>query len=75
MMAAAKGAVLFLSALLALSPVLRTLTEDTSSNTVWACVGLLFLTNVLLHDYSAAGVTEMGRSVVPPRQHAQQRQG
>ncbi|KAI8802081.1 phosphatidylinositol N-acetylglucosaminyltransferase subunit C [Cladochytrium replicatum] len=38
---------------LGLSPVLRTLTEDTSSDTIWALTFLMFLANVFFFDYRA----------------------
>lgn len=34
------------------SPILKTLTQETSSDTIWVLVVLLFITNCLLHDYS-----------------------
>eukprot|EP00160_Parvularia_atlantis_P004220 Unigene13550_Nuclearia_a/m.41040 Unigene13550_Nuclearia_a/g.41040 ORF Unigene13550_Nuclearia_a/g.41040 Unigene13550_Nuclearia_a/m.41040 type:complete len:370 (-) Unigene13550_Nuclearia_a:13-1122(-) len=58
---AAQGAVLFFVSLLALSPVLRTLTEHTSSDTVWALTSILFFSNLLLHDYSTVTATNVAK--------------
>ena len=49
----AKGAMLFFTYLLGLSPILRTLTEDTNSDTIWALTVLLLLANTLFHDYQS----------------------
>jgi len=49
-----KGAVLFMSTLLLLSPILRTLTEDYSDDTIWALTTIFFLANLLLHDYGGS---------------------
>jgi len=40
-------------ALMALSPVLRTLTAATSSDSIWALSAALFALNALLADYTA----------------------
>jgi phosphatidylinositol glycan class C protein len=40
-------------ALMALSPVLRTLTAATSSDSIWALAAILFIINALLADYTA----------------------
>lgn len=37
---------------LGLSPILKTLTEDTSCDTIWAFSTFFFLVNVGFHDYS-----------------------
>jgi phosphatidylinositol glycan class C protein len=38
---------------LSLSPVLRTLTASTSSDSIWALSAILLLLNAILADYSA----------------------
>lgn len=48
-----KSAFIFLCGLLGLSPVLMTLTRDTSSDTVWAVSVILFSASLLMHDYSS----------------------
>ncbi|CAG8468491.1 9917_t:CDS:2 [Paraglomus brasilianum] len=55
----AKGAVLFFATLLGLSPILKTLTKDTSSDTIWALTVILFLTNMLFHDYGSGNRTNI----------------
>ncbi|KAJ7240984.1 phosphatidylinositol N-acetylglucosaminyltransferase subunit C [Mycena rebaudengoi] len=50
---AAKSSILIFLALLSLSPVLRTLTAATSSDSIWALSAALFILNALLADYSA----------------------
>lgn len=42
--------------LIALSPVLRTLTAATSSDSIWALSAVLFILNILLADYTATNV-------------------
>lgn len=49
-----KSSVLFCIILFGLSPVLKTLTEDTTSDTIWALSAGLFLGNCLLYDYSVS---------------------
>ena len=49
---ALKGSSLFFATLLGLTPILKTLTEDTSSDTIWAFTICLFLANLLTHDYT-----------------------
>ncbi|TPX48885.1 phosphatidylinositol N-acetylglucosaminyltransferase [Synchytrium endobioticum] len=44
--------VLLLALLLLLSPVLKTLTQDTSEDTLYALTTLLFVCNCLFHDFS-----------------------
>lgn len=51
---AVKSSILVFLALLALSPLLRTLTAATSSDSIWALSAILFILNVLLADYSTA---------------------
>jgi phosphatidylinositol N-acetylglucosaminyltransferase subunit C len=50
-MATMKAASLIVSCVLAASPTLRTLTESTSSSTIWALTVCLFMANLLFHDY------------------------
>ena len=49
---ALKSSVLVFLSLLALSPVLRTLTASTSSDSIWALTSCLLGLNVLLGDYT-----------------------
>ncbi|PVV03098.1 hypothetical protein BB560_002428 [Smittium megazygosporum] len=42
-----------------LSPVLRTLTEDTSSDTIWALTVLFFILNLGFHDYFIDNLTRI----------------
>ncbi|ETW87230.1 hypothetical protein HETIRDRAFT_406947 [Heterobasidion irregulare TC 32-1] len=46
-----KAAILVFLALMALSPILRTLTASTSSDSIWALSACLFLLNAALADY------------------------
>ncbi|KAJ1968414.1 glycosylphosphatidylinositol anchor biosynthesis [Dimargaris xerosporica] len=46
-----KTAAVFFLTLLGLSPILRTLTQDISSDSIWAMSVCLFLINILFHDY------------------------
>ncbi|KAJ1929068.1 glycosylphosphatidylinositol anchor biosynthesis [Tieghemiomyces parasiticus] len=48
-----KATVIFFLTLLGLSPILRTLTEDISSDSIWAMSVCLFVTNILFHDYGS----------------------
>ncbi|KAG0200617.1 hypothetical protein BGX28_006349 [Mortierella sp. GBA30] len=48
-----KGAVLFFLTLLGLTPILKTLTDQTSDDTIWALTVLLFLANLAFHDYGS----------------------
>ncbi|KAJ7071012.1 phosphatidylinositol N-acetylglucosaminyltransferase subunit C [Mycena amicta] len=50
---AVKSSILIFLALMSLSPVLRTLTAATSSDSIWALAAILFAFNALLADYSA----------------------
>ncbi|KAI0078891.1 phosphatidylinositol N-acetylglucosaminyltransferase [Panus rudis PR-1116 ss-1] len=58
---AVKSAILVFLALLSLSPVLRTLTAATSSDSIWALSACLFIVNVLLADYSTVDVHKQSR--------------
>ncbi|EKM61032.1 uncharacterized protein PHACADRAFT_82029 [Phanerochaete carnosa HHB-10118-sp] len=49
---AVKSSILIFLALLALSPMLRTLTAATSSDSIWALSACLFVLNVVLADYT-----------------------
>ncbi|OMJ07950.1 Phosphatidylinositol N-acetylglucosaminyltransferase GPI2 subunit [Smittium culicis] len=42
-----------------LSPVLRTLTKDTSSDTIWALTVVFFILNLAFHDYAANNLTRI----------------
>lgn len=48
-----KSSILVFLALMSLSPVLRTLTAATSSDSIWALSACLFILNALLADYTA----------------------
>jgi len=48
-----KSSILIFLALMSLSPVLRTLTAATSSDSIWALSAILFILNALLGDYSS----------------------
>lgn len=56
---AAKGALLFFMTLLGVSPILKTLTKDTSSDSIWALTVCLFLANLLFHDYGSSNRTNI----------------
>lgn len=58
-----KSSILVFLALMSLSPVLRTLTAATSSDSIWAISAVLFTLNILLADYS----------VMPTNEHGQER--
>lgn len=47
-----KSSILVFLALMSLSPVLRTLTAATSSDSIWALSASLFILNALLADYT-----------------------
>ncbi|KAJ3195404.1 hypothetical protein HK101_000310 [Irineochytrium annulatum] len=48
-----KSGTVFSVLLAGLTPMLRTLTKDTSSDTIWALSSLLFMANLLFHDYES----------------------
>lgn len=50
----AKSAVLIYAALLGLSPILKSLTCSTTSDSIWALSSWLLLLNVVFFDYSAS---------------------
>ena len=64
-----KSSILIFLALLALSPVLRTLTAATSSDSIWALSAFLFALNVVLADYTPmhAGQQHPRERCAPPR--------
>jgi len=49
----AKSSILAFLALLSLSPVMKTLTGSTSSDSIWALAACLFVLNALIADYSS----------------------
>ncbi|KAF5374769.1 hypothetical protein D9758_000260 [Tetrapyrgos nigripes] len=51
---ALKSSILIFLALMSLSPVLRTLTAATSSDSIWALSAALFIINILLADYGSS---------------------
>jgi phosphatidylinositol glycan class C protein len=53
--ASIKSSILMFLVLVSLSPVLRTLTAATSSDSIWALSASLFGVSALLADYSSAG--------------------
>ncbi|AOW01683.1 phosphatidylinositol N-acetylglucosaminyltransferase subunit C [Yarrowia lipolytica] len=57
-----KGALLIVFVLLALSPVLKSLTRSTSSDSIWAIACWLGLANVCFHDYTDGARTASGAS-------------
>ncbi|TCD71515.1 hypothetical protein EIP91_008896 [Steccherinum ochraceum] len=58
---AVKSSILVFLALLSLSPVLRTLTAATSSDSIWALSAALFILNALLADYTSLDTASRGR--------------
>lgn len=54
-----KGGTLLFLILLVLTPMLRTLTKDTSCDTIWALSSMLFLVNLLFHDYTMTRVADL----------------
>lgn len=58
---ALKSSILIFLALVSLSPVLRTLTAATSSDSIWALSAILFTLNSLLADYSWSRSEQQGR--------------
>ncbi|TFK30459.1 phosphatidylinositol N-acetylglucosaminyltransferase [Coprinopsis marcescibilis] len=54
---AIKSSIMIFLFLISLSPVLRTLSAATSSDSIWALAAVLFLLNTLLSDYTATNVT------------------
>ncbi|KAL9716230.1 glycosylphosphatidylinositol anchor biosynthesis [Leucoagaricus gongylophorus] len=58
---ALKSSILVFLALMSLSPVLRTLTAATSSDSIWALSAILFSLNMLLADYSTMPTNAHGQ--------------
>jgi hypothetical protein len=54
-----KEVVLFAAILLSLSPIMKTLTEDTSNDTIYALSVCLFFANILFHDYGSTNTTNI----------------
>ena len=63
-----KASILVFLALMSLSPVLKTLTAATSSDSIWALSACLFILNALLADYTAmkARSQQRERYVISP---------
>jgi len=59
----AKSAILIYFSLLGLSPILKSLTRSTSSDSIWALSSWLMCTNVFTFDYGAGPEAKY----VPPR--------
>lgn len=55
-----KSSIMVFLTLVSLSPVLRTLTAATSSDSIWALSAVLFLLNTLLADYTATNNAQHG---------------
>lgn len=49
-----KSTLLLVTILMGLSPLLKTLTQDISEDTIWALTTILFFVNLVFHDYSQA---------------------
>lgn len=60
-----KSTLSFTTTLLLLSPILKTLTRDTSSDTIYAMTTLLFIANFLCHNYSSAASTHATNARTP----------
>ncbi|KAJ3814517.1 phosphatidylinositol N-acetylglucosaminyltransferase subunit C [Lentinula lateritia] len=56
-----KSSILIFLALMSLSPVLRTLSAATSSDSIWALSACLFFLNILLADYGSSSPVIQGR--------------
>lgn len=61
-LATVKSAILILFTILALSPVLKSLTQSTSSDSIWVLACWLTLANVLCQDYKGAQAPSVYRS-------------
>lgn len=53
---ALKPSIMMFLVIMSLSPVLRTLTAATSSDSIWALSAILFILNALLADYTATDI-------------------
>ncbi|TPX64015.1 phosphatidylinositol N-acetylglucosaminyltransferase [Spizellomyces sp. 'palustris'] len=51
-----KSAALLFAILVGLTPILKTLTKEISSDTVWTLTVMMILANLVFHDYSAQDV-------------------
>ncbi|KAF5314178.1 hypothetical protein D9611_006828 [Ephemerocybe angulata] len=61
-----KSSIMVFLTLVSLSPVLRTLTAATSSDSIWALSAVLFLLNTLLADYTATNNAQHGEQKPKP---------
>eukprot|EP00842_Homolaphlyctis_polyrhiza_P000811 jgi/Hompol1/1730/HPOL_005041-RA len=52
------GVVLFFTMLMGLTPILKNLTKDISSDSIWFMTILMFIANMLFHDYGASFSTK-----------------
>lgn len=67
--ATAKSAILIYAALLGLSPILKSLTRSTTSDSIWALSTWLLMMNVAFFDYSAGTDAQYEQptiSITPP---------
>ena len=48
-----KSSIILIMLLLGLSPMLKTLTKDIASDSLWAFTSFMFLANIAFHDYSS----------------------
>ncbi|RAR05542.1 terpenoid synthase [Stemphylium lycopersici] len=62
-LATAKSAVLIYAALLGLSPILKSLTQSTTSDSIWALSTWLLMMNVAFFDYSAGADAQLPASI------------
>jgi len=61
----AKSALLIYFTLLGLSPILKSLTKSTSSDSIWAMSFLLFTVNIFFFDYGSPPSTNSGNKNIP----------
>ncbi|KAJ6269471.1 phosphatidylinositol N-acetylglucosaminyltransferase subunit C [Bipolaris maydis] len=62
-LATAKSAILIYAALLGLSPILKSLTRSTTSDSIWAISAWLLMMNVAFFDYSAGTDAQLPASI------------
>ncbi|KAI9050580.1 hypothetical protein LZ554_005741 [Drepanopeziza brunnea f. sp. 'monogermtubi'] len=62
-LATAKSALLIYFTLLGLSPILKSLTQSTSEDSIWAMSFLLFAINIFFFDYSTPTQTSLNSSI------------
>jgi hypothetical protein len=67
-LATAKSAILIYAALLGLSPILKSLTRSTTSDSIWAISAWLLMMNVAFFDYSAGTDAQYEQHTNPPFQ-------